>query len=199
MRRVIWTSFAVAASVTAAAPAGTAVPGWRAATTRQPRPAAVEVSGRWERSSPADEGIAPDALAAAVRRIRGVFPQLETLLIIRHGKIVLERYYELVVQKDERRRTSATTDGPPRGDRLRGLRRPSTAARAYALSRCPRHAACEESAREDTADRRNQYGATRKQHARVRLDSAGGAAAATGTDARPRRPNSHWPRLAVRA
>jgi CubicO group peptidase (beta-lactamase class C family) len=65
----------------------------RDGAAREPRRPAVEVSGRWERSSPAKERIDPQRLAAAVGRVRRLYPQLETLLIIRHGKIVFERYY----------------------------------------------------------------------------------------------------------
>jgi CubicO group peptidase (beta-lactamase class C family) len=58
-------------------------------------PAAVDRSGKWSLADPAAEGVDPGRLAAADEFARTSVPALTSLLVARHGRLVLERYYHL--------------------------------------------------------------------------------------------------------
>jgi CubicO group peptidase (beta-lactamase class C family) len=49
-------------------------------------------SGGWEVAAPADEGVDPEKLRTAVRRIENEDGAVLALLVARHGRLVLERY-----------------------------------------------------------------------------------------------------------
>jgi CubicO group peptidase (beta-lactamase class C family) len=55
----------------------------------------VEERGVWSRVVPAREGVDANRLAAADRWARSRVPALTSLLVVRHGRLVLERYYHL--------------------------------------------------------------------------------------------------------
>jgi CubicO group peptidase (beta-lactamase class C family) len=57
------------------------------------RPAAVEETSRWALASPADEGLDPERLAELDRYVKAELPELTSLLVARHGRLVFERYY----------------------------------------------------------------------------------------------------------
>jgi CubicO group peptidase (beta-lactamase class C family) len=56
-------------------------------------PPTVEETGRWELSAPADEGIDPEQIERLDRQVRARSPELTSLLVARHGRLVFERYY----------------------------------------------------------------------------------------------------------
>jgi CubicO group peptidase (beta-lactamase class C family) len=47
----------------------------------------------WTTDSPGDQGMDPEKIAAGIQRMEATFPYPHSLLIIRHGYIVVERYY----------------------------------------------------------------------------------------------------------
>lgn len=57
------------------------------------RPAAVEETSRWAVAAPADEGLDPERLHELDRYVREKLPNLTSLLVARHGRLVFERYY----------------------------------------------------------------------------------------------------------
>jgi CubicO group peptidase (beta-lactamase class C family) len=54
---------------------------------------AVDVTGVWSRANPSSEGIDSKLLRGIDRRARDEVPSLESLLVVRHGRIVFERDY----------------------------------------------------------------------------------------------------------
>ena len=55
----------------------------------------LEPTGDWRSSSPAEQGMDAALLAAADRRIRDEYPTTFCLLVVRHGILVVERYYDV--------------------------------------------------------------------------------------------------------
>jgi CubicO group peptidase (beta-lactamase class C family) len=62
--------------------------------------ATVEDESRWVVAEPADEGFDARALARADRFARRSVPNLTSLLVARHGRLVLERYYRGAARDD---------------------------------------------------------------------------------------------------
>jgi len=52
-----------------------------------------QTPAEWPESSPAREGLNPDALGRMDRHIQAELPHLRSLLIARHGRLVFEKYY----------------------------------------------------------------------------------------------------------
>src|SRR6266536_4082718 len=50
-------------------------------------------SGGWRVAAPADEGVDPARLTTAVSRIQEEDGAVLALLVVRHGRLVLERYF----------------------------------------------------------------------------------------------------------
>lgn len=66
-----------------------------------PAEAAVGTSGRsywptveWQEQSPEAAGFAPEALARLDSHVQGALPHMRSLLIVRGGRLVFERYYQ---------------------------------------------------------------------------------------------------------
>lgn len=56
--------------------------------------APVKMDDGWSTAAPAAVGLDPGPLAAMVDRVRdGTFPEVDGILIVRHGKLVFERYF----------------------------------------------------------------------------------------------------------
>jgi CubicO group peptidase (beta-lactamase class C family) len=53
----------------------------------------TRAGGAWETAAPADEGVDPKRLDTAVRRIQDEDGSVLALLVARHGRLVLERYF----------------------------------------------------------------------------------------------------------
>jgi hypothetical protein len=54
--------------------------------------ARVDLAGAWVHSAPADVGLDAAALAAATAQA-GTMPRFRSLLLARHGRLALERYF----------------------------------------------------------------------------------------------------------
>ena len=62
--------------------------------------AALWPTEQWSRSDPETQGVSPDLLAAADKRISDNYPNVYSLLVIRHGYLVYEKYYQGMDEND---------------------------------------------------------------------------------------------------
>jgi len=54
----------------------------------------------WTRSAPETQGVSPDLLAAADKKISDNYPNVYSLLVIRHGYLVYEKYFQGMDEND---------------------------------------------------------------------------------------------------
>ena len=54
----------------------------------------------WKTAAPEQYGFDTNALAAAIRQVPQICPQLHSLLVVRHGRLVVERYFNQTSEKD---------------------------------------------------------------------------------------------------
>jgi CubicO group peptidase (beta-lactamase class C family) len=64
------------------------------------RPAAVEETSRWAVAAPADEGFDAEQLKQLDGYVKAKLPELTSLLVARHGRLVFEHYYNGYTARD---------------------------------------------------------------------------------------------------
>jgi hypothetical protein len=93
------------------------------------QPAGAWPTSGWRTAAPQDQGMDPTALAGIDDQVRLAFPALRSVLVVRHGVLVFERYYHGATPA-----SYAPTDGTPpslvrAGDWVRSVLRQAPATR----------------------------------------------------------------------
>jgi CubicO group peptidase (beta-lactamase class C family) len=68
------------------------------ASDRDQQPASVWPTRGWRTAAPQDQGMDPGALAGIDDQANGVYANLRSVLVVRHGVLVVERYYHGATQ-----------------------------------------------------------------------------------------------------
>jgi hypothetical protein len=73
-----------------------AITAWSSPSQAQPIPCGVPESGTgdWQIGTPAAGGIEPRSLCALINKLNMLNPNIHSILVVRHGRLVFEHYRE---------------------------------------------------------------------------------------------------------